>query len=267
MEPFWPYLAAAFGLVVGSFLNVVINRLKQKKTLGGRSECPHCRHELSAKDLFPVLSFVFLRARCRYCGKRISWQYPVVELGTAATFLLVALRMAPGPEAFFILVLACFFIVIAVYDCKHMLILDKVVFPGLAVAVTYALFRDFSGGCQAWMSLSCATVSGLAGIVAISGFFLLQYWFSRNFASVDWIGFGDVKLGLLLGMAVGFPLAIFLLFTGYTLGAIVGVYLLATSKAGMQSQLPFGTFLALSAIITLLYGQGLMGAYLQLIGF
>jgi prepilin signal peptidase PulO-like enzyme (type II secretory pathway) len=259
---FWAVVSAVFGLVVGSFLNVVINRLRLKQSLGGRSHCPHCKHELNALDLVPLFSFLFLGGKCRYCGKPISWQYPAVEAFTGLAFMLAWLKFqAFGADLAFVWILAAFFIVIAVYDLKHYLILDKVVFPGLAVAVAYALYRDFSGGCGlAW---NCATISGLLGAAVVAGFFYLQHLVSGG----RWIGFGDVKFGLMLGFAAGFPLCILLLFISYTAGASVGMALLATGSKQATSKMPFGTFLALGAIATLLYGQPIMNWYLDLIGF
>jgi leader peptidase (prepilin peptidase) / N-methyltransferase len=254
-------LSAVLGLIIGSFLNVVINRLRLKETLGGRSHCPHCKHELSALDLVPLFSYLFLRGKCRYCGKPISWQYLAVEAATSLAFLLTWLKFQIfGPDLFFVWVLSAFFIVIAVYDLKHFLILDKVVFPGLAVAVAYALVRDFNSGCG--LSWNCATISGLLGAATIAGFFYLQHLVSNG----RWIGFGDVKLGLMLGMVAGFPLCIFLLFISYMSGALAGVFLIATGKKQASSKMPFGTFLALCAIITLLYGQPALNWYLDLIG-
>lgn len=263
MDLFWVITSAVFGLMAGSFLNVVINRLWSGKTFRGRSECPHCQHSLAIKDLVPVLSFVFLKGKCRYCTGPISWQYPAVELGTALSFLLVATRYPMGPEAFFVMVLACFFVVVGVYDYKHFLILDRVVALAFMTALALALYQDFTYGCQFGLNLGCASVSGLLGVLTVSGFFLLQYLVSKG----TWIGFGDVKFGAVLGMTAGFPLVLFLLFVGYMIGAGVGVGLIAAGRKDMGSQLPFGTFLAFSAIITMLYGQQLMGMYLNLIGF
>jgi leader peptidase (prepilin peptidase) / N-methyltransferase len=249
------------GLVVGSFLNVVINRLKLKESLGGRSHCPHCKHQLEALDLVPLFSYLMLAGKCRYCGKPISWQYPAVEAFTALAFALAWIKFQGfGLDLFFTWILASFFIVIAVYDLKHFLILDKVVFPGLIVAVIYALIRDFGSDCGiAW---SCATISGLLGAAIIAGFFYLQHLISRG----KWIGFGDVKFGLMLGFASGFPLCILLLFISYVAGALVGILLILTGRKQATSKLPFGTFLGLGAIATMLYGAPILNWYLELIG-
>jgi leader peptidase (prepilin peptidase)/N-methyltransferase len=259
---FWGIISVILGLVVGSFLNVVINRIKLNQSVNGRSHCPHCKTELRPVDLVPVFSYIFLRGRCAHCHAPISPQYPLVEAGTALVFFLIQLKFpSPSIDLFFLWVISAFLIVIAVYDLKHFLILDKVVFPALAVAVIYAVARDFSSGCGA--NWHCHTISGIIGMAVASGFFYLQHVLSQG----RWIGFGDVKLGLFLGMLAGFPLAIFTLFAAYIMGAAVGVGLIAAGKKEMGSKLPFGTFLALSAIITLLYGQGIFDTYLKAIGF
>lgn len=256
----WVGITTVFGLIVGSFLNVVINRLHTGKSfLGGRSHCPHCKHELGVLDLIPVLSFFFLRGKCKYCKKPISWQYPAIELITAIAYGLLAyqyfysgLSVAFSLEFFAFLlglVLAATFIVIAVYDIKHYLILDKVVFPAVAVAIIYAALKG-------------ELVSGLFGVLTVSGFFLAQYLASKG----TWIGFGDVKFGLLLGMVAGFPGALILLFMSYLLGAVTGVTLIGFGKKDMGSILPFGAFLSASAVICMMYGDKIANWYADIIG-
>jgi leader peptidase (prepilin peptidase)/N-methyltransferase len=252
-------ISGVLGLVTGSFLNVVINRLNLKEALTGRSHCPHCKKELQAIDLVPVISFLFLAGKCRYCGKLISWQYPIVEALTGLVFILIALKVGElNLTLLFYWVMAGYFIVIGVYDYKHYLILDKLIFPALGLAVLFALYMDVSSGC----GLTCLTLSGIIGISIISGFFLLQHLVSKG----KWIGFGDVKYGLLLGMVAGFPLSIFLVFTAYMSGAIVGVYLMLTGLKQRQSKLPFGAFLSFAAIIAILWGYKIIDWYMGLIG-
>lgn len=254
-------LSVIFGLIVGSFLNVVINRLKLKETLGGRSHCPHCKKELKNIHLVPVFSYLALGGRCAYCRKKISAQYPLVEAGTALTFAFVYNQFGLAPETLFLCIISCFLIVIAVYDFKHFIIPDKVVFPGIGVALVFALFQDFSNSCV--LSWNCATVSGLAGVAIIAGFFLTQYVISQG----KWIGFGDVKFGILLGLAVGLTNSVVLLFMAYTVGAIFGVMLISLGKKELTSKMPFGTFLAVAGLLTLVWGTRIADWYLNLIGF
>ena len=247
-------LALILGLIVGSFLNAVIFRLSTGESfLSGRSHCPRCGHKLTAVDLIPVLSFIFLRGKCRYCKSKISWQYPLIELATAISFILLAQNFEFRISNFEFIAQAifiCFLIVISIYDLKHYLILDKVVFPALVLSIAYNL-------------LIGQLVSGILGAVLVSGFFYLQYLFSKG----RWIGFGDVKFGLLLGSLFGFPLALLVLLLAYCSGAMVGVSLIALGKKKLSSKLPFGTFLGFSAIIVLLYGDQIWNWYMKLIGF
>jgi leader peptidase (prepilin peptidase)/N-methyltransferase len=244
-------VSAVMGLIVGSFLNVVISRTKLGSSFAkGRSRCLHCKHRLGVWDLIPLLSFIFLLGRCRYCGKRISVQYPLVELITSLVFVGFALNNTNIWEVLLLWAISSVFIVIAVYDLKHFLILDKFTFFGFALVVVYAFIKD-------------ALLSGLLGAAIISGFFLFQYFISKG----RWIGFGDVKFGLLMGMVTGFPLAILSLFMGYVSGALVGIALIGLKKKHLSSRLPFGTFLAFATIFALLYGQEILTWYLELIGF
>ncbi|MBX4187292.1 MAG: prepilin peptidase [Candidatus Doudnabacteria bacterium] len=242
-----------FGLMVGSFLNAVIFRLHTRESfLFERSHCPYCKHELAAKDLVPLFSFLALQGKCRYCRKPISWQYPFIELITAIIFVLLALNLEFGIwnlEFCYLLTVICFLIIVAVYDFKHYLILDKVVFPAFGLALL-------------WSIVSGQFVSGLIGAAIVAGFFALQYYVSQG----RWIGFGDVKLGLFLGTMLGYKMSLIMLLLAYFMGAVVGVTLIMLKQKTMGSKLPFGVFLSISAIMILLYGQQISDWYFKLIG-
>ncbi len=246
------FIMFCLGLIVGSFLNAVIFRLHEGESfVMGRSHCMHCRHELAAADLIPVASYIMLGGKCRYCHKTISWQYPFIELLTAAVFVLIAMNFQGilSIQFWVQIIVACFLIVIGVFDFKHYLILDKVVFPALLIVTIFNMFSGFF-------------LTGLLGALVVSGFFAAQYFISKG----TWIGFGDVKLGLLLGSIFGYKLGIILLVVAYFFGAVVGVYLLANKQKQLRSELPFGVFLALAAIIMMLYGQQIGNWYFHLIG-
>lgn len=241
------------GLIVGSFLNVVINRLYTKEPIiWSRSHCANCKRELKVLDLIPLVSFFYLQGKCRYCKQKLSWQYPLVELITAITFVLLFIshRSQITDHGFwFQLVTACVLIVIAVYDYKHYLILDKIVFPGIVLALIYQLIFAYN------------IVWSLLGAVIVAGFFGLQYLISAG----RWIGLGDVKLGILLGLIFG-KLSLGFLMASYILGAIIGLGLIVFSGKNLKSHLPFGTILSISAIIFMLYGNKLVSWYLGLLG-
>ena len=241
------------GLIVGSFLNAVIHRLHSgESVVSDRSRCVHCHHVLTSADLIPIFSFVWLGGKCRYCQKPISWQYPIIELTTAVTIVLLAQNFEfriSNFEFWYQVVFASTLIVIGVFDFKHYLILDRVVYPALGLAIV-------------WSIVNGHLVNSLLGAITISGFFALQYFISRG----RWIGFGDVKFGLFLGMLFGVKLGLTMLFISYLLGAFVGLGLILAGRKNLGSRLPFGSFLAISAIITMLYGPALLGWYLGLIG-
>lgn len=258
-----------FGLLVGSFLNAVIYRLHASwSMLEKSSRCPDCRHPLSWLDLVPIVSFFILRRKCRYCQKSISWQYPLVELATGIVFALIYMVniipaevtgkfgiIVPDPsmtdvlDIAFQLVFVCFLIVIFVYDLKHYLILDKVLVPGIILAVVYSL-------------LTGRLLPSVTSALLLSGFFLLLFLVSRG----RWIGAGDIKLGLFLGSIAPFPETIALFFIAYLSGAIFSLGLLASGKKNMADRLPFGTFLAFATFCVMLWGEQLTTWYLKLIG-
>jgi len=239
-----------FGLCIGSFLNCVIYRLEHKKSLGGRSFCPKCKHVLSWKDLFPLFSWLFLGAKCRYCKKKISWQYPVLELATGLLFLLVYFT---GNGNFlsllFLLYVACALIVIFVYDFKHYIIPDSVLFPLIGVSIIYGVF----------MNPEMMAEYILAAIIA-SGFFYAIFFVSNG----RWMGFGDVKLAVFMGLLLGLKNVILALFLAFFFGAIIGLILMFLKKKGLKSEIPFGPFLILGTFVALLWGQYIIQWYANL---
>lgn len=255
-----------FGLAVGSFLNVLIIRLPVGEKITGRSRCPRCRKPIAWFHNVPVLSYLVLAGRCAHCKKRISWMYPAVELATAMLFALVALKYFPvsggavtlllGTSAhhWFLflrdLIFVAVLVAVFVIDLKYYLILDIIVLPaaGLAFVVNVAFGRS-------WVDLAIGAILG-------AGFFMAQYWISRG----RWIGDGDVRLGLLLGVMAGYPGILITLFFAYTIGAVVGVALLVARLKRFGSVLPFGTFLSAGGIFTLLYGEAVVQWYLGLMG-
>ncbi len=253
-----------FGLCIGSFLNVVVYRLeKGEGFVGGRSYCPHCKHALSWLDLMPVMSFLWLGGKCRYCGKKISWQYPAVEIATGLTFLLISLPtgqagnfqfpISTGFSIFqivsllFLLYIASSLIIIFVYDLKYYLIPDSVLFPAIAIAFIYRLWHIFS----IWNY-------GIAVAIA-AGFFLFIFLISKG----KWMGFGDVKLAILLGLILGFPNILVGLFLSFFFGAILGVILMLLSKKGLKSEVPFAPFLILGTFVALFFGNQIVNWYLN----
>lgn len=249
-----------FGLIIGSFLNVVIYRLHRgEKFITGRSKCLFCGHKLYINDLIPLFSFLFLKGRCRYCKQSFSKQYFLVELFTGIIFSLIFLSIFPNQsfinfetlaliKLLFWWIIASFLIIIFVYDAKYYLILDKISIPAIFIALVFNLI------------LGNNLLNFLfAGLIAGS-FFLLQYTISKG----RWVGGGDIRLGFLMGVILGFPNVITALFIAYVLGSIISIILLLNKQKHWGDKIPFGTFLTIATIVTMLYGDILVNWYLSL---
>src|SRR3989344_282688 len=251
----------AIGLCIGSFLNCVIYRLEKGESfVKGRSYCPHCKHSLMWLDLVPVFSFLFLRGKCRYCKGKISAQYPIIEIVTGLAFLLIANFQLPITNVgglvnlIFLLYMSSSLIVIFVYDVKFYLIPDKVLFPTVGIAFVFRLVASFFIG--NW-------VLGLGNYVLAalisSGFFLAIYLISRG----AWMGFGDVKLAVLMGLVLGFPNILAALFLAFFFGAIIGIGAIFLQKKGLKSEIPFGPFLIVGTFMAMFFGGQIINWYLQ----
>lgn len=244
-------LIFTFGLIVGSFLNAVIWRIKHKKSfLKGRSICPQCKHELGVLDLIPVFSFLFLRAKCRYCKKKINWQYPLVELATGLGFVLVETCHGMSLQTFFYIIIFCFLIIIFVYDLKYGLILDRVSIPAMVIAFAGNLII----GQEVWWSLILGAAIG-------GGIFLAQFLISKG----KWVGGGDLRLGVVMGLLLGWEKVLVALFLAYISGALVAVVLLLQKSKKMKDAIVFGTFLSAATFVTMLYGDKIIDWYLGFI--
>jgi len=272
-------LIFVFGLFIGSFLNCVIYRMEmrdkggitsfaqgrpRRKAFGflrGRSFCPNCKHTLSWIDLIPIFSFLFLKGKCRHCGKRISWQYPLVEIATGLLFLLIfnfqsVPQTSPRVYFYYWVLISCFLIIIFVYDLKHYIIPDKIIFPAIAIAVLYRLFEILNFGYWDLIGIINPLVAGMGGAM----FFLIIVLVSRE----SWMGMGDVKLAILMGLLLGFPNILVSLFFAFLIGAIIGIGLIILKKKTLKSEVPFGPFLILGAYIALFFGDKIVNWYLNL---
>ncbi|MFH0892316.1 MAG: prepilin peptidase [Candidatus Falkowbacteria bacterium] len=247
-----------FGTMIGSFLNCLIWRLHKKETILGRSYCPHCRQKIAWYDNIPILSFMVLRGRCRHCRQSISWQYPVVELITGILFVMsfnVNFQFSAYSQYSISDVLSLIkfwfilsvMIIVFIYDLRWYLILDIVTLPACAFVFLINLALGMN-----WQNL---LISGIIG----GGFFLLQFAVSRG----RWIGGGDIRLGLLMGLSLGWPGIITSLTLAYFIGAFIGLGLIAAGKKKLGSKVPMGVFLSVAAIITLFWGEGIVEWYLE----
>jgi len=243
------------GMIIASFLNVCCDRLPAKQSLAyPPSHCPACSRRLAVKDLIPVFSYLWLRGRCRYCGasipKRVLW----VEIATAALFGLAYGQYGFSVELPIALFYISLFMVIFVIDLEHGLILNKIVYPALVVSLLLSVFFTiFLPQVGIVPNIARAAIGGGIGFVV---FFLIVI------VSRGGMGFGDVKLAALIGLATGFPLVIVALIMGIILGGLVAVILLGFKIKKRKEAIPFGPFLAVAAIVTLLWGSNILSWYL-----
>ena len=266
MEILIYFFIPLFGLAVGSFLNCVIYRLERGESfLEGRSYCPHCRHILNWPDLIPVFSFLILKGKCRYCSQKIFWQYPLVELATAIIFLTLYYNfftMVNLLQFIFLLAISCFLIIIFVYDLKHYIIPDKVVYPAIGFAFLYQLFRSLefvNWNLFGIWNLEFGILRPILPSILASAFFLAIVLISRG----KWMGMGDVKLAFLMGLFLGWPNILVALFLAFLIGAIIGIGLIVAGKKTLKSEVPFGPFLVTGTFLALFWGEKLINYYLN----
>jgi len=231
---------ALFGLAIGSFLNVVIARLPAGRSLvRPRSTCPGCSALLKWYDNIPVLSFLVLRGRCRTCGMRISWRYPIVEMVTAVVLVLAYVALGPTADFAVAVVLLPALIAITGIDLQHQLIPDAITLPGILVG----LLLNLATGRMSW-------VESVIGIALGGGLFFLIILVSRG-----GMGGGDLKLGAMLGAFLGWKALLFGLFVAIVLGGVIGAAFLATGVRGRKDPIPFGPFLAAGGAMALVWGE------------
>lgn len=259
------FFAFIFGLIVGSFLNCIIYRLQTGENfLKGRSFCPHCKHTLNWQDLIPLLSLLILKGKCRYCQKPISWQYPLVELATGFLFLLIYQFDRGSSSIIFNWVVSSFLIIIFVYDLKHYIIPDKVIYPAIAVAFFHQLFKILNFEFISDLGFRILDFKMLANpllsAILAAAFFLLIVLVSRG----TWMGMGDVKLAFFMGLFLGFPNILVALFSAFFIGAIIGLILIGLGKKTLKSEIPFGPFLVSGTFLAMFFGERLVDFYLNL---
>jgi len=249
-EHFIQASAFALGLVLGSFLNVVIARLPRGESIvTPPSRCPRCKKRIHPWDNVPVLSFVILRGRCRHCRRNISWRYPVVELLSGLLLWLLVRRVGDPlllvPQAAFLLAL----LAIAWIDLDTRTIPDVVTIPGVGLGLAASLFAP--------PGLAAALLGALCGGVSL---WLVGTLYERA-TSVPGMGGGDVKLAAMMGAFLGVGGVFGAIFLASLAGSVFGILLIALGKGSRRTAIPFGTFLAPAAIALCLYGDSLFRLY------
>lgn len=248
------YLILVFlvGSAVGSFLNVVIDRVVRGESILGRSYCDHCKSPLSPFDLVPIVSFIGLGARCRYCKKRISWQYPIVEASCAVLFTLAVYMLTLNGLLSFGYLIFWFFliailVIVAVIDFRFSLIPTTFVFFASLVSLFFSYFFNSSQ----------VFVENVLAAFSAAMFFLLIVVLTRGRG----MGEGDIVLGFLMGMVLGFAGTIVALFLAFMSGAMVAILLLAIGRKKLGQTVPFAPFLVLGFLTSLFWGGQLVDLY------
>jgi leader peptidase (prepilin peptidase)/N-methyltransferase len=252
MTPLVVPVFALAGLMIGSFLNVCIYRLPRRESIvWPASHCTSCNRPLAWFENVPVIGWLALRGRCRTCGSRISAIYPLVELTTAVVFAGGVLVYGLSPLLFVRLAFASALIVLFVIDLQHRILPNVITLPGIAAGFAASLFLP-----PGWLS-------SLIGILAGGGILFAIAEAYYRLRGIEGLGMGDVKMLAMIGAVLGWPLMLLTLVFASFAGSVIGVGLMASGRGGMQAALPFGTFLALGALVAAVAGDPILSWYLS----
>ena len=244
-----PIFGAMLGLAVGSFLNVCIHRLPIRASLmWPPSHCPQCDAQVRAYDNIPVFSYLMLRGRCRSCGKRISMQYPIVELLTAVLFFAAFLLFEP-PLLYQRLLFACAMVVLFVIDLEHRILPDAITFPGMVAGLLFSFFMP-----PGWLD-------SMIGLLIGGGSLWLMGEIYYRLRHEEGLGFGDVKMLAMIGAFLGWKLMLLTLVLSSFIGSIAGLVVIVLKRGDMKYALPFGTFLAVGALVSAVVGDRIVTWY------
>jgi len=272
MQTITAILVFSLGTAIGSFISVVIYRLHSKKKgiILSHSICSSCNKKLKWRHLIPIFSWLFLKGKCAYCGKKVSSHYLFLELFTGIIFLITFINwnfiqsyasitditvlnyhidwMIFQHFIYYIIVFS-FLVVIFFYDLLYKEIPDKISIPAIGLAIAGGLVFGIPGIANMFIG---------AGI--IFGFFALQFFISKG----KWIGGGDLRLGALMGLILGWETGILALILSYIIGSIISIILLVQGKVTKKSAIPFGPFLVMGTLIAVFYGKEIINWYLAL---
>lgn len=261
MEALIPYLIVSlFGLIVGSFLNVCIYRIPRGLSIIiPSSRCPSCNTPIKPWDNIPIVSYILLGGKCRFCKAKISFRYPLVELLNAIMYALILWRFDFGWHTVIYFVFSSSLIVITFIDLDFQIIPDKITLSGIPIGFlvgSFLLPDPFARSSLLGMKES------LIGMVTGFGLFYLVALIGSAIFKKEALGGGDVKMMAMVGALMGWKTVLLTTFLGSLTGSIVGVLLMVLKGKDRKAQLPFGPFLALGTIITLFYGQEILSWYL-----
>lgn len=249
MSFYFFFLAAIFGLIIGSFLNMLIPRLHQseKGIFFGRSHCTVCKKQLGIFELIPLASYLYLRGKCFHCKNHISLWYPATEFLAALTYAGLTLYTDSLATWAWLAALFTVLLFILLYDLRYKEIHDGVMIPGILLAFIASLF------------IGDPVDSLIGGLIGLC-FFALQYFLSKGRA----VGAGDMRIGAFIGLMLGWHATLIALMISYIFGSIISIFLLVTKKANGKTALPLGPFLVFGTVIAFFYGETILQWYLQI---
>ncbi|WP_341877404.1 prepilin peptidase [Defluviitalea saccharophila] len=249
------FLIIIFGTIIGSFLNVCVFRIPHKQSIAfPASHCFHCHHTLGVLDLIPLLSFIFLKGKCRYCGEKISIQYPIIELTNGIIYLFLFLKFGLGYSFIFYALFSSLLLVIAMIDFKTGIIPNKLIIFGIILGSIYLMMNWIIN--RSFLIIKDGILGFLAGALIILVIILI---------SRGGMGAGDMKLMGVIGLFLGLKGVVLSLFLGILVGGIIGAVLLMTKIKDRKSAIPFGPFLALGTFVSLYWGEQIINWYLSLL--
>ncbi|VVA44234.1 conserved membrane hypothetical protein [Candidatus Roizmanbacteria bacterium] len=246
------------GASIGSFLNVLIDRLPKEENINGRSHCDYCGKKLNWYDMFPVFSYFILKGRSRCCNKKLSWQYPLIEFITGVIFVVV-IKDSPYVESLtrtvlMLSILSCF-IVIFVSDLKYHLISDYILLALFIFSILLKFVTPLSG-------IHALTIDILSGLIVALPIWLI-YFVSKERA----MGLGDVYLAAIMGFLLGWQAGFLALYIAFVTGAIFGLIIIIFKKKKLKSKIAFGPFLVIGTVVMLFWGEKIMEIIKRVYGF
>jgi len=254
MNVILPIAVFIFGLMIGSFLNVCIYRIPRKESIVfPSSHCPSCGKEILFRDNIPIIGYIVLKGRCRFCSAKISIRYPIIELLTALFLLLLFFKYGVTLDylrfAFFI----CVLIVISAVDIEHLVIPNRVIVPAIAVGLLFSIISGYQ-----------ILLESLIGIAVGGGLLLVIGITAPLVFKQESLGGGDIKLAAFMGIFLG-PFVLMALFWGFFVGAFIGLMLMARKDKSLKDAITFGPFLSVGSVITLFFGSYFWKFYVGLL--
>src|SRR5438874_4160798 len=267
-------IAVVFGVVIGSFLNVVIRRLPEGNSIiRPRSHCPNCKRLIRSYDNVPILSYFLLGGRCRHCNRKISIRYPLVEALSGIVGLLMYDKFGLGIEWVIFFSFSAALIVLAFIDLDHRILPDPITLNGIWVGVLASVYLAQvsplvarllrTAGLEVTNARVIALIASLIGALVGGGLLWGVAGAYLRLRGIEGMGFGDVKMMAMVGAFLGAPLALLTIMIGSLLGSVIGLLYIRFAGKSRQYELPFGSFLAAAGIVVVLYGDELVHWYVD----